>query len=117
MELNNKIAFKSASKSEKMIINECRSAIRELDPQAQVILYGSRARGDANNDSDFDLLIVIDSDATLQKENLFRQKLYPIELRTGAVITIFLISKDRWEFSLSKEIPFFQNVSREGILL
>ena len=34
-----------------------------------VILFGSRARGDAENDSDFDVLIILDKDYLWKYEN------------------------------------------------
>ena len=34
--------------------------ISEIDPKAQIILYGSRARGNEHKDSDWDLLILTD---------------------------------------------------------
>src|SRR5256885_2102312 len=37
------------------------AVVRRYDP-VQVILFGSRARGDAGCDSDWDLLIVVDDD-------------------------------------------------------
>ena len=33
--------------------------VREVDP-AQIVLFGSRARGDAREDSDYDILVVLD---------------------------------------------------------
>lgn len=43
-----------------------RSIIAELAPQ-RIILFGSRARGDARPDSDIDLLVVLDDDVPLEK--------------------------------------------------
>ncbi len=40
-----------------------------FDPQA-VILFGSRARGDGNEDSDYDLLVVLADDAPAEKRTL-----------------------------------------------
>ena len=40
------------------LLNGCKKAIRDVLPDAEVILYGSRARGDAKNYSDYDLLII-----------------------------------------------------------
>ena len=42
------------------------SIVAELAPQ-RIILFGSRARGDAREDSDIDLLVVLDDDAPLEK--------------------------------------------------
>jgi hypothetical protein len=43
-----------------------RSIVAELGPQ-RIIVFGSRARGDARPDSDIDLLVVLDDDVPLEK--------------------------------------------------
>lgn len=43
---------------ETKILDLIRNTIREAEPTAQIILYGSRARGDAREDSDWDVLNV-----------------------------------------------------------
>lgn len=43
-----------------------RSIVAEFTPQ-RIILFGSRARGDAQPDSDIDLLVVLDDDVPLEK--------------------------------------------------
>ena len=42
------------------IISLIRDTIRASEPTAQIILYGSRARGDAREDSDWDVLATVD---------------------------------------------------------
>ena len=46
------------------IISLIRDTIREAEPTAQIILYGSRARGDAREDSDWDVLVIVDKEKT-----------------------------------------------------
>jgi predicted nucleotidyltransferase len=53
-----------------------RRTIDSIDPKAEVILYGSRARGDEHADSDWDILILTDYPVDLETENKFRDKLY-----------------------------------------
>ncbi|MDF1549892.1 MAG: nucleotidyltransferase domain-containing protein, partial [Bacteroidales bacterium] len=46
--------------------------INQIDPDAQVILYGSRARGTENKQPDWDILIITNSPVTINKERQFR---------------------------------------------
>jgi len=82
-----------------------------------VILYGSRASGDAKPESDYDLLILTDGEATLKGEDSFRRQLYLIELETGAVLTVILVSRKDWNSALYGAISFYQNVVRDGVTL
>lgn len=90
--------------------------ISSIDPKAEVILYGSRARGDERDDSDWDILILTDYPVDLQIERKFRNKLYDLELETGESFSVFAYSKDDWQ-TRQRITPFYHNVSREGILL
>jgi len=103
--------------SDRELLGRCRDAVQKIDPDAEVVLYGSRARGQARDDSDFDLLVLSDLPATLKVEDTFRQALYPIELDTGAVLTVMLFNRDDWKTSLYRAMPLHQNVLKDGIRL
>lgn len=109
--------YKTISKSEKVLLMRCSNAVKDIDPSAEVILYGSRARGDAELESDYDFLILTDGEITLTREDFFRRKLFPIEIETGAVLTVILTSKKDWHSALYNAMPLYQNIKREGILL
>ena len=105
------------SKRDKEILLDCREAIRGVDANAEIILYGSRARGDATDESDYDLLIVSDTPATLDNEDRFRVAIYDIQLETGTVITVMMVNRDEWGTPLSRAMPMNQNIERDGITL
>jgi predicted nucleotidyltransferase len=90
--------------------------INEVDPEAEVILYGSRARGDERKDSDWDILILTGYPIDLSKERLFRNKIYDLELETGEPFSVFVYSKIDW-ISKQQVTPFFYHVNLEGIRL
>ena len=99
------------------LLQRCKSAIREAAGGADVILYGSRARGDGGEDSDYDIVIVVDEPVGMALEDRIREKVYPLELETGAVITLMVYSRADWDSALYRATPFRQNVDREGVVL
>ena len=52
------------------IATRIRTEIKRIDPKAKVVLFGSRARGDAKKDSDWDLLILIHNQNIREKRGL-----------------------------------------------
>ena len=46
-----------AQTADRELLKQCKQAIQSVESQAEVILYGSRARGEAGEDSDYDILV------------------------------------------------------------
>jgi len=88
----------------------------EIDPEASVILYGSRARGDARPDSDWDILILINKDADLETEKVFRHKLFDIELEFGEPLSTFVFNRQEW-MTKYWMTPLYKNIANEGITI
>jgi len=91
--------------------------VRSTDPDAVLILYGSYARGDYREDSDIDLLVLIDKDK-ISRSDIKRIKypLYDIEFNTGTIISPLIFSKKDWE-TKHKITPFYENILKEGHVL
>ena len=97
------------------IINNLSAIIHGIAPDAKVILYGSEARGDAHEQSDIDLLILMDTDKiTLEDEEKVTYPIYLLELNTGVLISPMILTKKAWEQRPFKT-PFYINVMNEGI--
>jgi uncharacterized protein len=92
-------------------------AVEQVDAQAQVVLYGSRARGDATPDSDWDLLILLSPPVNRAKRARLRRTLYDVELEMGEILNIVVEDVDYWVSERNRYSPFYQNVKREGITL
>jgi predicted nucleotidyltransferase len=103
--------------ADRQLLAECKAVIREVVPDASVILYGSRARGDAREDSDYDLLILVDRQVDMQLERAIVNQLVPLEGQTGKVLTVLIYSRSQWDSPLYQAMPFHKNVTREGVLL
>jgi len=98
------------------IATRIRTEIKRIDPKAKVVLFGSRARGDAKRDSDWDLLILINSQNIREKEELFRDKIFDLELETGEIISMFVYNNKDWT-SRHKVTPLYKSIKKEGVVL
>ena len=99
------------------LLQRCKEAIRQVVPDANVILYGSRARVDADKYSDYDILIVVSGPVDMALEKKILDNVYPLELETGAVLTLITYNKQQWDSPLYRAMPLHKNVDREGVLL
>ena len=86
-------------------------------PDAEIYLYGSHARGDAKPLSDWDLLILLNSQNipfALHTEMI--DEVYDIELATGQVMSPLIYPKEEWNTRYSIT-PLFENIKNQGIRL
>jgi predicted nucleotidyltransferase len=96
------------------VVKKIKSIVLGIDPSAEVVIYGSRARGDGRTDSDLDILILVNSEVNLEYERYFRHRLYDLELESGIAFSVTAHNKKEWD-SRFWMTPLFQNISREGI--
>jgi predicted nucleotidyltransferase len=78
--------------------------------------FGSRIRGDHNDDSDFDLLVVV-IERTPEKIDRIISIIVDVEFENN--MSFFPVIKDSISFNLEKKFstPFYQNIINEGIQL
>jgi len=106
-----------ASAADVELLQRCKKAIRQAVPDADVVLYGSRARGDAGEYSDYDILIIVNGPVDMALKKTILDNVYPLELESGAVMTLITYSKQQWDSPLYRAMPLHKNVDREGVLL
>jgi predicted nucleotidyltransferase len=85
------------------------------DQLESIILYGSQARGDAKEDSDIDILVILKNEINPYQEiDKTGNFIVNLCLDYDVVISRHFISLDKFK---NQDSPFLQNVKREGILL
>lgn len=81
-----------------------------------VVLYGSYARGDYDNESDIDIMIRIDCPADLLKN--YEKELVDfssdLSLENDVVVSLVVVDSPTYN-KYRKFYPFYKNVEREGI--
>ena len=99
------------------ILNRIKAGIAEVDPDAAVLLYGSRARGDNRKDSDWDILVISPKEKiTYQYESELRDPIFDLELEIGQIISLHVYSESDWKTKMPYS-PFYSNIQNEGIRL
>lgn len=81
-----------------------------------VILFGSRARGEAEPDSDMDLLVVlskVDPDIQREVHNLAAD----VWLEYGTFLSTLVWSREHWRKVKGLQTSLFHNIHRDGIEL
>lgn len=95
------------------IIASVKKEVNKLSKDNEVILFGSRARGDFKEDSDWDFLIILKKEKITKSEKQeIREKLYEIELETDTAISTIIHSQAEW--AKRAVTPLYQIIEEEG---
>lgn len=104
------------SYSKKDLLRKAKRLVKSVYPNGKLILFGSQARGDAREESDWDILVLLDKEEI--DESDFDNITYPlIELgwTMGQQISPKLYTNKEW---IKRSFtPFYKNVEQEGITI
>lgn len=91
--------------------------INRFGPDVELRIFGSVARGDYQEQSDIDLLVVLPGPVNNAVEEQVFDMAYDVELEYGLVIGTIVYSKDFWYSDHAAAMPLYKNIQREGLLV
>ena len=98
------------------IVDRIAKELKSFVPEAETILYGSEARGEARHDSDIDLLILLpdfkDGKNFVKRRSEISGRLFELSLDLEVDISPVILPLKFWNIS---KTPFTVNVMNEGI--
>ncbi len=104
-------------KARDKIINKILELSKRKYPDAEIYLYGSRARGDAKPLSDWDLLVLLNTKTIpFDLETKIMDEFYEIELETGEILAPLIYPKEEWNVKY-RQTPLYENIKNESIRL
>ncbi len=102
------------------VLKEVKKASQKLygDMLNRIILFGSYARGNCTEESDIDIMIVLDGDTDEVKRlrGVTAEMASDISLDQDVFLSIMLRDRKHFEDNLDF-LPFYQNIIKEGIVV
>jgi predicted nucleotidyltransferase len=79
------------------IISNIKAGVQNVLPDAEVILFGSRAAGTADAESDWDILVIAEEIPDKRNTRItLHNKLFPLSVSIGSFINLLLVTRDEW---------------------
>jgi predicted nucleotidyltransferase len=105
----------SLTSREREALREAARVLRERFPVEQVILFGSKARGQGDAESDLDLLILTSRELPWKERDTLVDALFEIQLAYDVLLSPLVLGRHEWEEGLYSVVPLQAEVARDGI--
>jgi len=102
------------SKEDRKILDIFKARVLERHSDARIWAFGSRARGDATWESDFDIFIVL-SEVGHEIDRWIRDTAWEVGFENDRIITTILLDNEQFEHGPMSESTIVANILREGI--
>jgi len=103
--------------TDKQILQLLKKKLRERLKVHQIILFGSRARGTADAESDMDVLIILNQPIDRKTREIVSECTWQTGFDAGIVITAILFTRDEWDNGPEHYSPLANAVRTDGILV
>jgi uncharacterized protein len=89
--------------------------LRERFAALEVVLFGSRARGEGDAESDLDLLVVTARPLDWRERQALVDALFDIELEHDVVLSPLVVARDAWQRGPYTVLPIRWEIERDGV--
>jgi uncharacterized protein len=94
-----------------------RIMLKEKFPVKEVILFGSKARGDSDEESDIDLLLLTTKPLHWKERHAIVEALFDVEMKYDVVISIVVNTVYDWNEGICTVLPIREEINREGVVI
>ena len=108
---------KSLEQREEIAIEAVARILRSQFPVEEIILFGSKARGDHDAFSDIDLLLVTTKALHWKEEKAIVEILFDIGITHDVIFTPLFVSKEEWKGGLFAQFPIYAEILRDGAVI
>lgn len=84
-------------------------------PVERIVLFGSKARGDDDPESDVDLLVITTDEVTPDEEAAMNDIAWNAGIEHGKVVQLVIRSHERWWHGIDQATPLRHQIDQDGI--
>lgn len=107
----------SLLKNERDALQEAALLLKEKYPLEKIILFGSKARGDSDQYSDIDILLITSCQLSWREEKQIVESLYDIGLKYDVIFSPLFASSSEWEEETFRQFPIYKEIASEGAVV
>ena len=104
-------------KNERGAIKAAVEKLKKAYPVNKIVLFGSKARGDFDEHSDIDLLIITTRPLHWKEEKAVVEALFEIGIEYDVIFSPLFASNGEWEGGLFTEFPIYKEIIRDGAVV
>lgn len=109
------IADISLKEKDQKAIQEAVTLLRQSFPVTEIRLFGSKARGEDDVESDIDLLVLTSRAISWRERNAMTDKIYDIQLKYGVVISLLVVPQEKWDKGILSAHPIHDEIEEQGV--
>jgi len=100
---------------DRLILEQLKVKVAQRLPLSRIVLFGSRARGDNEPDSDVDVLVLLEGSVSRESEEYVRSCAWELSYENGVVIFPLVVARAEWEEGLTSASLLAVAVGKEGV--
>jgi len=101
--------------SENKVLERFKQQVEKQFPESRLVLFGSRARGDANPESDMDVLVIINGPVGAHERASVSECAWEAGFEEGIIVVPITVSREEWEKGPLASSLLALAVSKEGV--
>ena len=100
---------------ERQAITEAVNLLQQQFPIKQVILFGSKARGDDDEYPDIDLLLVTAHKLHWKEEKAIVELLFDVGMKYNVIFTPLDVPLKDWDGGIFTQFPIYREILQDGV--
>jgi len=110
------VSMLDLKQNEKQAIMMAVRLLKKKYPVEKIILFGSKARGDGDDGSDVDIMLLTSRPINWKERERLIGEIFDIELECDVVISILDTTTQEWENGMFSYFPIRKNIYQDGIV-